>query len=354
MIKKLIFKYLIAPKLVKSYTQWYFETIDWKKNDWRNWVAEEFERLKKSRWTLRNYPNLRNISFEDLVNSPISEKYIEASDDFPGVMKYVSTGTVERKTIKFSKSDTKKIILGVGRHIWLMRGEARFRNALMMGSLGLASGTFMGYVSYMISRNFLFVEGGKWRKHISKIIKNEPYDLIGTPLPYYVDFLRNFNEDIYWDLTFWIGSGDIMTSYLRNMVVRKGQEFNKIFYPVDTYGASECIIIGMEVPPNIVNAVQYAPETNILLLKKEDGSLINIFDAKPGDIGELLTTPLFDYMVPNYPLNDIVEIVEDETKFGLPSFRILGRKSVKIDLDLHSLGHLEGYFSMYTLSLIHI
>lgn len=315
--------------------------------DWRNWVAEEFNKLKKSPWTPKNYPKLKNIDYDDLVKIKPSKTYMEAPQGFPAVMQFTSTGAVERKTIKFSQNDFKKIILSVGRHIWLIRGEPRFRNALMIGELGLVSGAFMRYVSYTITKRFLFVENGKWREKVNKIIKHGPYDLIGMPLPCYIDFLRNFKHDVYWDLTIWIGLRDIMTSKLRNMVINKGEELGKIFYPLDTYDASECIILGMEIPPNVVNSVLYAPETNILFIKKENGEVINIFDAKVGDRGEALVTPLFDYMVPNYKLHDIIEITEDETEFGLPAFKIIGRKGVRVELDLETMGEVKGYFSMY-------
>lgn len=333
--------------MVKTYTNWFIKTRDWKKNDWRNWVAEEYEKLKTSPWTLKNYPQLKDTSFEDLVNMPLTSNYIEAPDDFPTVLRYESTGTVERKMIKLSRNDANKAILGIGRNIWLIRGEPKFKNALMMGSLGLASEAFMNYVSYVIARNAIFIEGGKWRDNVEKIIRRKPYDLIGAPLPYYYDFLKNFDHDIYYDLTFWIGSGDVMTTKIRKTVINKGASLGKLFYPVDTYGASECILLGMEIPPEVVEAVQYSPETNILLIKKENGELINIFDAKPGDVGEVIITPLFDYMVPNYPLNDIIEVITGESKFGLPTFRIIGRRGIPVDVELNTLGRIKGYFSMY-------
>jgi len=59
-------------------------------------------------------------------------------------------------------------------------------------------------------------------------------------------------------------------------------------------------------------------------------------------------TLLFEYMVPNYSLRDIIEIVDEESPFGLPTIRVLGRKGVRVDIKLETLGHIRGYFSMYT------
>jgi len=51
-------------------------------------------------------------------------------------------------------------------------------------------------------------------------------------------------------------------------------------------------------------------------------------------------------MVPNYPLGDLIEVTRDETEFGLPSLRVLGRLSQPVDIKLKTLGHVRGYYSM--------
>ncbi len=347
MLRRVIFKHLIVPKLVKAYTKWYFETRDWRKADWRNWVAEEFERLKMSPWTLRHYPQLKDITFEDLPNLPITEKYKEAPEDFPAAMTYRSTGTVAHKKISFTKNDLKKIVSSFGRSIWLVKGEKQFRNGLFMGFPGLGSGVFFSYIQYIFAKKSFFVIAGQWRKYVRKIIKKGPYDVLVLPIPYLVDFVKNFDTDVFEDIAFWVTGGDVVTEHIRRLIINRGIELDKIFYPVDGYLASECVGIGIELPPTITNALQYIPETNIALIKKDDGRVINIFDAKPGDRGEILITPLFEYMVPNFPLYDIIEIVSDETKYGLPALRVLGRIGVRVDMELKTLGHIRGYFSMY-------
>jgi len=347
MIKKLLTKYLISPLIVRQYTRWYFLTRDWKKSDWRNWVAEEFEHVKKTKWTQKHFPNLKEASFEDLPNYPITEKYVEAPKDYPTYLHYYSTGTKEKKLIKLSKDDLKKIFLGIGRIIWTGKNEARFKNGLYMGFFGLGSGAVVNYAMYLLSNHGIYINAGEWRKHIKEIKKNAPYDLLILPLPYYADFVTNFHDDIYDGLSYWIVGGDLFTEYLRSLLVKKSHQFNKIFYSVDYYGTSECFLLGTEIPPFITKSVQYSPETGIISIKKENGEIINLFDAKTGDRGEIIVTPLFNYTVPNYPLHDIIEVDETESKFGLPTFRILGRKGIRVDIELESLGHIRGWYTIY-------
>jgi len=199
MMKNFILKYFIAPKIVKKYSKWYIETQDWKKTDWRNWVAEEFERLKRTPWTLKNFPKLKDITFDDLPNFPITEEYKEAPEDFPAFITFNSTGTVSRKTIALSKNDMIKIASSIGRTIWLITGSAQFKNGLFMGYLGLGSGNFYSRASYILAKRSLFVPANEWRKYLEKIIKKGPYDLLAIPLPNLIDFIRHTDVDMYDD-----------------------------------------------------------------------------------------------------------------------------------------------------------
>lgn len=347
MIKKLLLKYLISPLIVKQYTEWYFLTRDWGKIDWKNWIADEFERIKKTKWTRKRFPDLKDISFEELPNYPITTKYVEAPPDYPTYLSYYSTGTRDKKLIKLSKDDLRKIFLGLGRIIWTGKNEARFKNGLYMGFPGLGSGEVINYAMYLLSSKGIYINAGDWRKHVRKILRKSPYDLLILPLPYYVDFIMNFHEDIYDGLSYWIVGGDLFTEYLRSLLVNKSHQLGKILYSVDYYGASECFLLGTEIPPFITKSLQYSPETSIILIRKENGDIINLFDAKTGDRGEVIVTPLFNYTVPNYPLHDIIEIDETESKFGLPTFRILGRKGIRVDIELESLGHIKGWYTIY-------
>ncbi len=109
-----------------------------------------------SAWTLRNFPFLRNTSFEDLENLPITKEYKEAPPDFPADIIYQSTGTISKKTIKLTRQDIIRAILAAGRALWCIKGEARFRNALMMGYLGLATGEISKLPSLIIAKKIYF------------------------------------------------------------------------------------------------------------------------------------------------------------------------------------------------------
>ena len=114
-LKKFIIRYIYRPILVRKYTKWYIETRNWKKNDWRNWLAEEFEKSKRTKWTLRNYPELMNYSMEDMVNYPVSEEYKDYPEDYPAVITTFSTGTIRRKVIKWTREDMIRNFMIFGR-----------------------------------------------------------------------------------------------------------------------------------------------------------------------------------------------------------------------------------------------
>ena len=191
-----------------------------------------------------------------------------------------------------------------------------------------------------------FIPSGDWKKYLKKIVKHAPYDAFFSVMPYIVDFWKNINVDIFCDAIFVLCSGDVLTDYTRNLIVKKGEQFGKLAYPVDIYGSSEVVWLGAEIPPNLVKELQYIAETHVALIRKENGELINILDAKPGDRGEIVITPLFEYTVPNYLLHDIIEVTSDETMFGLPAYKILGRQGQRVDLELETLGRIKGIYSV--------
>jgi len=238
-------------------------------------------------------------------------------------------------------------LIALGRNMWLINGAARLKNTLAMGFPGLASGELAEFISALFSKKYVMVVAGRWREKIKKIIKNAPYDFVGGPLPYTFDLIMSLDKDIYDNVTFLFNTGDLLTDFLRNNMIGKVMKFGKIAYTIDFYGLSETIFLAVEIPPTIVKCMQDIPETHVALLKKENGELIHLFDAKAGDRGELIVTPLYDYMVPNYFTGDLVEIIDEESKFGLPTYRVLGRIGMPVDLELETLGHIKGVYMMY-------
>lgn len=346
-LKIFFFKTFIAPRIIKRQDEWFSETRDWKKNDWRNWVAEEFERLKKSPWTTRNYPELAEVTFEDLVNLELGKPYKEAPEDFPAVMKVRSTGTLEPKVVKFSRKDLMKIILALGRNMRLLIGASRVKNAMIMGFPGLATGELGSAAGPIIAKRYTMVVASRWREYLDKLIKNKPFDFFVMVLPYFIDFFKHINVDIFDDISFCLVGGDILTDYARELAISKSREFRKAIYPVDAYGSTEAMSLAIEIPPNIVKSMQYIPETYIGVIKKENGEVVNLFDAKPGDRGEFFITPLFEYMVPHCKTGDIIEVVNDESMFGLPTIKVLGRVGQFVDMELKTLGRIKGIYSIY-------
>ena len=345
-IKFFLAKLFVIPKIIKQQRQWYDLTKDWSKKDWKNWVISEFDRLKKTPWTIKNYPELKDLDFEDLATLPLGIEYKEAPENFPAAMKFKSSGTRTPKIIKLSKNDLRKVLLAVGRTLKEILGDVQVERAMMMGFPGLASGRINKFVVNIIAKKGTFVHASRWREEKKIITKNAPYDFLLMPLPYTIDFFKHLDVDIFKDISFCYSGGDIMTDYIRELISRKGMEFNKIIYPADVYGISEIATGGLEVPPKVVKSMQYVPETNIMFLKKENGDVVNIFDAKTGDRGELYITPLFDYMVPHISTDDVIEIVRDETPFHLPALRVIGRKGIHVELELKTLGYIKGIYTI--------
>ena len=346
-LKELIFRFFVAPKMRKKVNEWYFTTKSWKKNDWRNWVAEEFERVKKTPWTLKKFPHLKDVTFEDLPSLGVAEKYEEAPPDYPAITQFYSSGSAERKLIKMSKGDLFKIVLQLGRLIWLMKNEPKLKNGLILTFFGLPTHRVSSLARYVFFRKSLIISRGTWRDNLKTIIKHAPFDGFFSVMPFTLDFWKHIDVDIFDDITFYATSGDILTDYLRELMINKGKEFGKMIYPVDIYSSAEEGILASEIPPTIVNELQYFPETHIALLRKENGEIINLFDAKPGDRGEILVTPLFDYTIPNYPLKDLIEVKSDESILGLPTYKIYGRSGQPVDLELEKLGRIKGIHAAF-------
>ena len=338
-----ILKRIFSPLIVRSYKKWYEETMDWKKSDWKNWQAERFEEIKKSKWTLKHFPWLRDVTYEDLPNIPIQETYKEAPEDFPAVTSYYSTGTIERKLIKISKRDGLNAIKAIGRCIIWLKGEPQLRKTLIIGDESLLSGRVYELVNGIISKKAIVFSSSEILFKMKELKKYGPFDSVGLTLPVAIPFFRKIEENFFTSPSFIFIGGDIVTDYLRLLISNKSQELDTILYVVDAYGTSETILIGMEIPPLVARSLVYIPELSIVLIKKEDGSLVNLFDAKPGDRGEIIATPLMDYTVPNYRVRDLIEVIHDNTPLNLPSFRVLGKVLHKVRLNIPKLGVIEGF-----------
>ncbi|MCD6491783.1 MAG: hypothetical protein J7K59_05805, partial [Candidatus Korarchaeota archaeon] len=101
-------------------------------------------------------------------------------------------------------------------------------------------------------------------------------------------------------------------------------------------------ILGFEIPTKLQQADIYVPETHLAFIKRENGELVNILDAKKGETGEYIITTLQKYIIPNLRLHDIVKVVEVNTPLGLPAIRILGRVAHKEVIETKTLGEIKG------------
>ncbi|MHA1617432.1 MAG: hypothetical protein ACTSX9_09025 [Candidatus Njordarchaeales archaeon] len=337
-----LFKIFITPFIVRTYKKWYEETVDWKKNDWRNWQAERFEEIKKSKWTLRHFPWLKEITYDDLTSIPVQEHYVEAPSDFPAFVSYQSTGTIEKKTVKFTKRDVMMFLKAIGRYILWLKGETQMKKGVVIGYPGLIVWEFGKLFDKVFCKKCYLMTYEEFLKKKKEIAKRSPLDSALLTLPVAIPFIENLERGLFTSPSFFFVGGDVVTDYIRLLLHEKTLELDLLAYLVDIYGTSEISLGGMEIPPRVTKANAYVPETFIGLIKKTDGSLVNIFDAKRGEEGELIATTLAEYTVPNYNLRDVVRIVNEETPLGVPSFQVLGKSSRKVHLALKTLGEIRG------------
>ena len=341
-IKKFIIRYIYRPFLIRKYTKWYIKTRNWSKNDWRDWLSEEFEKCKKTKWTRRKYSDLMKYTMEDMVEYPVNEEYEDYPENYPAVITSVSTGTIKKKIVKWTRADLIKNFIAFGRTIWWLKGESRFRNMLLMGGAGVISGEGSKYAIDFISSKGIAKEFESIIQNFDIIKKKEPFDLVFTSLPYLIPFIKKINENIFYNPSFFLITGDRVSPYIRHLVIDLGKRLDSTIYPMDFYGCAEGGILGFEIPTKLQQVDIYVPETHLAFIRKENGELVNILDAKKGDVGEYIITTLQKYVIPNLRLHDVVEVVEENTPLGLPAIRILGRVAHREEIETKSLGLIRG------------
>ena len=341
-LKRIIIRRIYRPILVKKYTKWYLETRNWTKNDWKNWLAEEFEKSKRTKWTLRNYPELMNYTMEDMVGYPVSDEYKDYPEDYPAVITSFSTGTIRKKVVKWSKDHLIKIFMAWGRTVWWLKGESCFRNMLLIGGSGLISGQASKYSIDFVSAKGIADDFENIMRNFDKIKKKGPFDFVFTTLPYVIPFVKKIKDNIFYKPSFFLITGDRVSPYIRQLVINLGKRLGSTIYPMDFYGCTESGILGFEIPTKLQQADIYVPETHLAFIKRENGELVNILDAKKGETGEYIITTLQKYTIPNLRLHDIVKVVEVNTPLGLPAIRILGRVAHKEVIETKTLGEIKG------------
>jgi len=279
---------------------------------------------------------------EDMVNYPVSEEYKDYPEDYPAVITTFSTGTIRRKVIKWTREDMIRNFMIFGRTTWWIKGEGRYRNILLIGAVGVMSGVGTKYAVDFLSSKGIAAEYDYIVKNFDLIKKKGPYDLIYVNLPYVISLIRKIDENIFYNPAFILMSGDKVTPYIRHLIADLGKRLNTLIYPIDFYACAEGGILGFEIPTKLPQCDIYTPETHLAFIKKENGELVNILDAKEGDVGEYVITTLQKYMIPNLKLHDIVKVVKEDTPLGLPAIKVLGRAAHQEVIESEKLGEIRG------------
>jgi len=344
---------LIRWKLKRIAKKWIEETENWKKTDWKDFQEERFEGLKLSSWTLRLFPDVQNYSYDELINYPPVNYYPSVPPDFKAAIRVSSTGTVKQKIISYTRNDVLWIARSVGRLLHLSFETLPNDLSLLIHSGPPYASWAYTHMSKNLVRKLIDIEVKDPESLIGQLNlakKFGPYDAIGGSQAYLVMLIENLGKDvhkIFRNDTVVVTGGDVLyDSIIAYFKARLSDLGIDRVYIDDFYGASEVPVIGI-IPERYYVREKYEhlfmPESAVQILVKEDGTKVNLFDAKPGDSGKLLSTLLFDLMIPNYNLKDIIYVTGRDPKTGLPTFKVLGREMYKVTIEHPLIGVVKGY-----------
>ena len=348
---------IIRYKLKKETDKWLDEVEDWKLSDWRNFQAERFEELKKSdnfRFIESYFPYLKELGYEELVDVGSVDYYPCPPPEFPYKTYVSTTGTVRKKFVLYTRDDLIWVARGVRRVLRLAFRELPSDRFFMMHS----GRPYASWAYSHIVKNFIkyYVEVEIRELSdidiaISKAKIFGPFNVIGGAQAYQTRFLESLDKKdsraIFGEPVTIITGADILyptvldefKGFLNKFGVEEG-------YICDFYGASEVPVIGV-TPEEYYTRDRYdllfMPDVSIQVLEMKNGKRKNLLDAEKGDEGVLLSTPLFQFMIPNYRLKDIVRVVGRDPKTGLPTLKVLGREMYKVVFRHKSIGRVEGY-----------
>lgn len=328
----------------KASLEWYEKTKDWSVEEWKDYQAKRFDEMKKNPWTSKVYPDLREVSYEDLLNYPMTVDYPEYPDGFPALIVIYTTGTTRKKTVMFTKEDALFNAKVIGALVHEMVGFDKAENVLSIaGERNYVSEMAAKSIGLFVKKNVMLY-ADEFVDKLDYIVKRGPYDAIYAAQVVIMSLLEKIKTKFLKDGAIILHTGDIMYESFVNFVNEtvKKQGTNKV-YLIDAYGASESPLLGVSHDSfNGILDLRPVLATSIFILEKENGERVNLLDADVGERGKLLITPMYTLTIPNYKIGDIIEIT-GRTKKGLPLYKVLGRDLYKVTFKHPKIGVVEGY-----------
>ena len=324
--------------------RWVEKTRDWGKDEWINYLNEEFDKLKRTKWTKRFFPELEHMKYDDLINYKVIREYPSSPPDYPAFMEWKSSGTVKRKIIRFSRGDALKMLRAAGRYLFDMGIGYSTKNALAIyTSEEFATSKIFLITTEMFAKKRFLASLLRLHEQEGEIVNHAPYDAVTGLLGFiwYVFEKIVSKHDILSDITNLITTGESLTPSVINSLKEIAEKWGKEIKIFNGYGCAEGGLIAGSLYQGKYYELLYYPDFVGLMILTQENELVNIFDAKIGTIGETIITLLKDMVVPNYALGDLIEVVGKNSK-GIPIIRVLGRKAKRVRVKLPEFGEVEG------------
>ena len=319
---------------------WINKANKWTVKTWRSYQREMYEKFVRTKYTraiLDNPP-----SFDELIHVSTPD-YPEPPPNYPTMLEWYSTGTIRSKRIALSRNDL-LIILRTAARVLGNIGKFPAKNVIGVATDDpYASARFLFGGASIIGKKHISLKYKEIDERLPEIKKKAPYDTMLSMISLAFGTLRKFKEhNIPLEEPFVLGvTGDILTKSLRNRFQALIEELGVTDGHVHQfYACSEGGVMGASTP-NTDNLVYY-PDGTIMFLRNDQGEVYHMFDAPQGFVGEVLVTFLKEMIVPNFELKDVVEIVKTRGDFGMPEYRVLGRKAVIKEFDVPFVGRVKG------------
>jgi len=351
-LKKILLR--IYASLVRRKTFKYIEfTKGWKISNYIEYLEEIFNKtILGFKWNKAWKKKLGEFNYSQLSEMKISKNWPSVRPARV-ITTSVTTGTLRRKRIYYTKFDVERLWLVGLKYAILLEGLP-INTGLIVSSgfdpncLPFTStllGENAGYFYKFRSLHLIYSEISNER--IARFVgKYGPFDGVFIFVTYLYRFLNIVDvPNIVHERTTYVHIGDVLTHNVFSAIKELFQRSNvKRFRLSNTYGASEGGLLGTNLmtisswDPKIQNMI-LVPDSALYTFREFDpktGQLCDkiylIDEIKEGHYYNLYITPLRSVFVPNYDLEDIVYIVKKTPSEII--IRVVGRFGVPVEIEL--------------------